>query len=450
MGLTGLCYNRAALLDEGRGRTSLSARRTETRVGKGIRKGEPMTVKEWLPLIGLAVSAFIFNTSEFMPVGLLVDIAADFRVTEAQAGILVSVYAWAVMILSLPLMIFASRFDFRRMILGVTAVFVLGQALSAAAGSYWMLMGARLVVACAHAVFWSVASPIAVRLVPLEHRPMAMSVIVVGSSIAMIAGLPLGRIIGLALGWRATFGCIAAVSLAILLYFCVVFPKLSSGAPFSVRRLPELLKNPALLALYAITVLMATGYYETYSYIEPFLQQVAGMSDEGITAALSLFGVAGVAGSALFSRFYDTRRFAFLVAAVGGIACALALFQAAALAPAAVFAICMLWGVCGTSSNVALQAEVIKCSPDDASPVAMSIYSGIFNLGIGSGTAIGGAASVGLGMGIVGYVGCAFVAISCLLCAVVLPRAVKRVMLARLRSAREARARAKASSGEAA
>lgn len=411
-------------------------------MAKGVDNNEPMTAKAWLPLIGMAVSTFIFNTSEFMPVGLLVDIAADFQVSEAQAGMLVSVYAWAVMILSLPLMIFASRFDFRRMILGVIAVFMLGQAVSAIAANYWMLMGARLVVACAHAVFWSVASPIAVRLVPLRYRPMAMSVIVTGSSIAMIAGLPLGRMIGLALGWRATFICIAVVSLLLLAYFTFVFPKLDSGAPFSLRRLPELLKNPALLALYVITALMATGYYEAYSYIEPFLQQIGGMSDQSITIALALFGVAGVAASVLFSRLYDTRRFAFLAIAVGGIAVALVLLRVAALAPASAFALCMLWGVCGTATNVALQAEVIKVSPEDASPVAMSIYSGIYNLGIGTGAAIGGVASVGLGMGSIGFVGCVFVAASCALCVLVLPGAVKKVALARLAAARaERRAR---------
>ena len=94
---------------------------------------------------------------------LLTDIAASFSLTEAQAGIMISVYAWGVMLLSLPLMVFASRFEFKRMLLGVLAVFSLGQFLSAVAPTYPILVCARLVVACAHAVFWSVAS-IMVRL----------------------------------------------------------------------------------------------------------------------------------------------------------------------------------------------------------------------------------------------------------------------------------------------
>lgn len=95
-----------------------------------------ISLKQWLPLIGLACCAFVFNTSEFMPIGLLTDIAASFSLTEAQAGIMISVYAWGVMLLSLPLMVFASRFEFKRMLLGVLAVFSLGQFLSAVAPTY--------------------------------------------------------------------------------------------------------------------------------------------------------------------------------------------------------------------------------------------------------------------------------------------------------------------------
>ncbi len=145
-----------------------------------------ISLKQWLPLIGLACCSFVFNTSEFMPIGLLTDIAASFSLTEAQAGIMISVYAWGVMLLSLPLMVFASRFEFKRMLLGVLAVFSLGQFLSAVAPTYPILVCARLVVACAHAVFWSVASIMASRLVDSRHGALAISIIATGSSIAQI------------------------------------------------------------------------------------------------------------------------------------------------------------------------------------------------------------------------------------------------------------------------
>lgn len=386
-----------------------------------------MAIKEWLPLAGLAASAFIVNTSEFIPIGLLVDIAADFEVSEAQAGMLVSVYAWTVMLLSLPLMIAASRFGFKKLLLGILAVFALGQTASALAPGYWTFMAARLTVACAHAVFWSIVSPMAVRLVSFEHRPAALGAVAAGSSIAMIAGLPIGRMIGLAMGWRAAFVFMAVASLVAFIYLFAVLPKMAPGTPFAVRRLPGLVKNPALLSVYAVTAFMVMGYYACYSYVEPFLQRVALMDDQSITLTLSIFGCAGVAGSALFSRLYGARRLSFVAIAVGGISFALiALRIAAEISPFAVVAACVLWGASATAANVAFQAEIIRCVPEDASPVAMSMFSGIFNLGIGTGTAIGGVASSAWGVGVVGFVGGALVAVATALCVLLLPRAIRK------------------------
>ena len=200
-----------------------------------------ITLRQWLPLVGLTCCTFVFNTSEFMPIGLLTDIAASFSLTEAQAGIMISVYAWGVMLLSLPLMVFASRFEFKRMLLGVLAVFSLGQFLSAVAPTYPILVCARLVVACAHAVFWSVASIMASRLVDTRHGALAISMIATGSSIAQIFGLPLGRAIGLAVGWRMTFAVVGALSAIAVVYQATVFPAMPAGERFTLKQLPELL-----------------------------------------------------------------------------------------------------------------------------------------------------------------------------------------------------------------
>ena len=148
-----------------------------------------ITAREWAAIISVAATAFIFNTSEFMPIGLLVDISADFGVNEATGGILITAYAWAVCLLSVPLMVATSRFSFRPLLLAVVGVFGVGQLCSALAPGYFPLMGARLIVACAHAIFWSIAPSIAARAVSLEHRSIALSAIVTGSSIAQILGL---------------------------------------------------------------------------------------------------------------------------------------------------------------------------------------------------------------------------------------------------------------------
>ena len=161
-----------------------------------------MTSKERLPLIGMTVSAFIFNTSEFMPIGLLTDIAKSFSISEAKAGMLITVYSWIVMLLSLPLMLLVSKIDYKKLFMGTVALFGICQVLTVLSNSYGMLMASRIGVACAHAIFWSIASPIAVRMASEEHQSKALSMVVTGTSVATIAGLPLGKMVGHYAGWR--------------------------------------------------------------------------------------------------------------------------------------------------------------------------------------------------------------------------------------------------------
>lgn len=377
-----------------------------------------MSTRELLPLVALTLSAFLLNTSEFVPIGLLTDIAGAFSLSESGAGAMISIYAWAVALLSLPLMLAASRVPPRALIVSVLAVFCGGQVASALAPTFELLVASRLIVAAAHAVFWSVASPFAVRVAAPERSALAMSMIVTGTSVAMIFGLPLGRALGLALGWRMTFVCVGAAAAAALAGLIAFFPRLEAGEPFTLDRLPELARNRALMGLYLATILFATGYYTGYSYIEPFLQQVAAMPDALITAALTMFGVAGLVGSGLFARFFDAHRRPFLTATMLGMAAALLLLLPLAGVPAGPFAVCVIWGVSATAYNVAAQAEVIRTTSQAATPVAMSVFSGLFNVGIGTGSIVGGLVCDAAGPAGVGLVGGAVATAGALYCLV--------------------------------
>lgn len=362
-----------------------------------------MSAKNWLPLIGLTCAAFIFNTSEFIPIGLLTDIAADFGITEAKAGMLISVYAWIVMLLSLPLMILVSKVEYKRLMLGVVALFTAFQFCSAFSSNYWMLMLSRAGVACSHAIFWSIVSPTAVKVVPEDHRPLALSMVVTGTSVAMIFGLPIGRMIGLYIGWRMTFLSVGCFSLVTLLYLLAVLPKVPAGEGFSWGQLPQLFKSPLLVGIYVLSLAVATSYYAGYSYIEPFLKQVAGMSDSLVTAVLMIFGAAGISGSFLFSKYYGKFPYLFLSAAILFISACLLLLLPASGSTDMLIVICAFWGMSVTAFNVALQSEIINCSPAAGVAVSMSIFSGIFNLGIGCGTYIGGLVCTHVS---ISYIGC--------------------------------------------
>ncbi len=245
-----------------------------------------MTARHWMALIGLACAAFIFNTSEFVPIGLLSDIGADFSRTEAETGMLISVYAWMVMLLSLPLTMLFSRMEMRKLLLGVMGCFTLFQGLSFLSSSYWMLMLARIGVAGTHAIFWSIIPSIAVHTVPPSRRSLALSVVVTGTSIAVIMGMPLGRAIGLLVGWRMTFLCIGIFALLTLIFVTATLPAIPAGKGVSLHGLPVMLRKKVLTGIYVFTLLFATGYYTAYSYIEPFLKQIGGMQDSLITGTL--------------------------------------------------------------------------------------------------------------------------------------------------------------------
>ena len=389
------------------------------------RKWVLVSMRFWVPLVGMTLSTFVFNTSEFMPIGLLTDIAADFNMTESAAGMLISVYAWAVMILSLPLMLCVTKVPPKRLLLGVIVLFGICQLLSAASVNFWMLMAARIGVAAAHAVFWSIVSPLAVRVAPKGAQSAALGLIITGTSIAMIVGLPLGRVIGLYVGWRTTFFFIAAVAAAVWLFLAAIFPRVPSRDTISLRKVPSLLGNPALVGVYVLTVLMVTGHYTGYSYIEPFLAQVAGLDNDWITWVLTAFGLVGIVGSLWFSRDYEKCPYAFMRFAVVGIAFFLLLLRLSAFGHFPVVALCICWGLAITIFNLVFQSEIIRLAPE-ATAIAMSVYSGIYNVGIGAGALVGGFVCTHASIARIGYAGGAIALLAALFCLVRLVPLLKR------------------------
>ena len=359
----------------------------------------------WLPLIGLTFAVFVFNTSEFMPIGLLTDIATDLNISEARAGLLISVYAWVVAIMSLPLMIMVSKMELKRLLLSIIALFVVSHVASAFAEGYYTLMLSRIGVACAHSIFWSIAPPLAVRTVPDGKRALGLSTIATGSSVAMVVGLPLGRVVGLYVGWRMTFLSIAIISALIFIFIAVVFPKLQSRGKFAFKQLPALLHNRVLVGVFIMSVLFATAHYTGYSYIEPFLGKVASMSPDVVTLVLIVFGASGMLGSISFSKYYMANRRRFMLVMTLGPAVCLLLLQVAAACLLSVVAVCIMWGAMATAFNITFQDNTIRFAPENATSIGMSIFSGIFNLGIGSGAYVGGLVVSHLSIDYIGYAG---------------------------------------------
>lgn len=360
-----------------------------------------------IPMIVMAAAGFTFNTSEMIPVGLLSDIGADLGVSEARTGLLITAYAWVVALLSLPLMLAFARVPYRKLMLGIIAVFIISHLISTFAGSYNMLLASRIGVALTHCIFWSIAPAMIVAVAPPDKRASALSVLVAGGGMALIVGLPMGRLIGLIAGWRTAFGSIGILAILLFILMRMFYPDINREADTVSRKqlIYDMLHSPQLLMIYLIIGVTITGYYTGYSYIEPFLGQIGGFSESAITWTLTLFGVAGLLGSLIAGKCYPRHSRTVIIASCFGIPFMLMMLRPAAdMSPMMLAALCIPWGIAITTLNIALQNDIVRLFPLD-SAVPMSIYSGTFNLGIGAGALVGGIATNNSNLGQIGYIG---------------------------------------------
>ena len=351
-----------------------------------------------------SLSAFIFNTTEFVPGALLSDIARSFEMETAIVGLMITVYAWMVFLGSLPLMLLTAKVERKKLLLLIFALFIVSHILSVVAWNFWVLLISRIGIALAHAIFWSITASLVIRVAPKDKKQQALGLLALGSSLAMILGLPLGRMIGQVLDWRSTFAVIGVIATLVILLMWKLLPYLPSKNAGSLVSLPILAKRPLLIGIYLLVMMIISGHFTTYSYIEPFAIKISQFTSEIATMMLFIFGLAGIAGSFLFGRLYakNPRKF---------IACAMLLVIVPQLllfplkhVEMAIFLLVFLWGIGITSLSIALQMCVLELAPD-ATDVATAIYSGIYNVGIGAGALFGSIVIHQLGLEYVGLIG---------------------------------------------
>nr|WP_317198567.1 sugar transporter [uncultured Psychrobacter sp.] len=376
---------------------------------------------QYFRVILMGISAFVINTTEFVPVALLSDIAKDFSITAAETGWMLTLYAWVVALMSLPLMLLTSRFERKRLLLAIFVVFIASHALSVFAWSFQVLLVSRVGIAFSHAIFWSITAAITLRVAPEDKRALALSILATGTSLALVLGVPIGRILGQWFGWRTTFAGIGIIAFIVFVLQAKLLPTLPSMFNGSFRKIPELLKNPLLVSLYLFCFIIFTADYAAYTYIEPFLNRVGAMSENLVTLILLLFGGAGLIGSYIFSRWSDRSSMTMMLVSTVLIIGAMLLMSWTATSIWLFGIVTIVWGTAMILLMLTIQSKVIEIDIN-AQDMVMAMFSGIINLGIGTGALLGGYAVTYISLSSVGYIGAAIAVLALLLVIVMIKR----------------------------
>ncbi|MEV7154694.1 Cmx/CmrA family chloramphenicol efflux MFS transporter [Streptomyces misionensis] len=271
-----------------------------------------------LALYLLALAVFAMGTSEFMLAGLVPDIASDLGVTVGTAGLLTSAFALG-MAIGAPLMAALARNrPGRSSLLGFVLLFAAAHAVGATASGFPVLCATRVVAALANAGFLAVALTTAGTLVPPDRKGRALAVLLSGTTVATVAGVPAGALLGTLLGWRATFWAVAVLCLpaAVGILKGIPAPAAAGGATGALR--PELaqLRRPRLLLVMLLGALVNAATFASFTFLAPVVTAVAGLGELWVSVALVLFGAGSFVGVGVAGRLADRRP--GLVLAAGG------------------------------------------------------------------------------------------------------------------------------------
>lgn len=346
------------------------------------------------PLLALAAGAFGIGVTEFAPMGLLPVIATDLGVSIPSAGLLISAYALGV-VLGAPLMTLATgRVPRRALLIGLAGIFTIGNALSALADNYALLMIARIITSLNHGAFFGVGAIVAAGLVPPDRKAGAVAAMFMGLTIANVVGVPLATWAGETLGWRASFWGIAMIGVMVMAALALTLPK--AAAPAAGDMLAELrvLGRRRVLSALALTVIGSSAMFTVFTYITPILREQTGASLGFITAMLVLYGLGLTVGNWIGGKFADRSVVRTLIVTLAGLSLVLLTF-AVAMPLASVSAVLIfLWGIASFALVPPLQVRVMDAARD-APNLASAVNIGAFNLGNAIGAALGGAVIAG-------------------------------------------------------
>lgn len=352
-----------------------------------------------LPAGFLALGTFAIGTEGFMIAPLLPTMAADFGMTVPQMASLIVVFTLTLALSSPVMTVLTARWNRRAALQLAMGLFALGNVLAAWSPAFWTLMAARVVMAVAAGLYVPNANALAGVIVAPERRGKALAIVSAGMTLAIALGLPLGAVTGHFFGWRATFSIVAVMSLvAIAGIRAGIAADAGAGIPVAtLRQRLAVVRQPAIVRLLSVSLFWAIGAFTAYPFLAPYLASVLGFDETGISATVSLWGVAAAlgvtTGGALSDRMGANRVVRMSLTVLGlaflGLSLATALAASNALAPV-LFAV-FLWGFTVWSFFPAQMARLIGAGSPGQAPVALALNTSTMYFGFSVGSALGAA-----------------------------------------------------------
>lgn len=341
-------------------------------------------------LYALAAGAFGIGTTEFVIMGLLMQVAADLKVTIATAGLLISGYAFGVFVGAPVLTVATSRLPRKLVLMGLMAIFTIGNMFCAIAPNYTVLLLARVITALAHGTFFGVGAVVATSLVAPDRKASAISIMFTGLTIATLLGVPAGAWLGLHFGWRSTFWAVAAIGVIAMIVIAALVPAShDNGKGIAVRDELRAISNPAVLIGLLMTVLGFAGVFTVFTYIQPILTQVTGFAENAVSPILLIFGIGLIVGNLLGGKLADRKLMPALLLTLVVLIAVLLMMTFALHSKVLAVVFVGLLGVAAFATVPPLQLWVLH-KANDAQSLASSLNIGAFNLGNALGAWLGG------------------------------------------------------------
>ncbi|MFJ2316434.1 MFS transporter [Glutamicibacter sp. NPDC087661] len=368
-------------------------------VGGRSSSGNPAPAQSasWAAVASLGVGVFALVMAEFLPTSLLSRVAADLSVTEGLAGQSVAITAVVAAVSGLLIPVLIPQMDRRRLMIILSALAVASNLLVAFAPAYPVLLAARVLLGIAIGGFWSLAISITARLVPPAKLGLGLTVVNLGVSLATVAAVPLGTLLGEVWGWRAVFVLAAGVSILAVIIQAVTLPSVLAGPSGGFRALGQTLRSRLIAICLFTLALMGAGHFAGFTYIRPAATGLGGLDPEQLAALLLVYGLGIVGGNVVAGPLAD--RMLRGASLIFPLLLGLAMIGFAQLGSSTglLFVAAALWGAGFGALPTIFSAWLARAEPDRLESIG-GLQTGVFQVAVALGAFLGGLLVDGAGV----------------------------------------------------